>query len=98
KPASCRKDEARQQLGYVVLAAVAATDERDVRPGVDGERHTVDAIGAAVLGVRKTGGGDLSRQARNRFRRIDHELRIDDARRLELGDDLLVLDADVLLR
>jgi hypothetical protein len=82
----------------VVLAAVPAAEQCDMRAGLDVERHAVDAIGAAVFGVHECGRRDLSFEPRHFRGRLDHELRIDETRRLELGDDLLVLDADVLLR
>ena len=98
EPSAGGKHEARQQMRHVVLAAVPAAEQCDVRAGLDVERHAVDAIGAAVLGVHERRGGDLSLEPRHLGGRVDHQLRIDEPRRLELGDDLLVLDPDVLLR
>jgi hypothetical protein len=69
--ATRRKDEAGQEMRDIVLAAVAAADQSDVSPGLDSERHAVDAIGAAVFGVREAGGRDLSDKAGNCCRRID---------------------------
>ena len=62
------------------------------------ERQALDAVDDAVLAVRERRRGDVAGQRRDRRRGIVEEPLVDHACRLELRDDLLVLDPDVLLR
>ena len=95
--AAAREHQAGEELRDVVLAAVPSPDERDVLAGGDVERRPVDPVRAAVLRVHEPGRRDLPLERRDALRRLFHQLGVEEARRLELRDDLLVLDPHVLL-
>src|SRR6185437_6050779 len=85
-PTRARMHEAREQVRDVFLAALVASDERDVLAGPDREREPVDPVADAVLAVAQRARRNFAGERRNRLRRILDQLAVDEPRGLELRD------------
>ena len=90
--AARRPDQAREQQGELVLAAAALADDRDMLVERRRKADAVEDAAAVVLGQRQIGDDQLAGQRRDALGLLEQQARIGHARRLELLDDLLVLD------
>ena len=97
-PAARRLNLTREQQGKFVLAAAALPDDRDVLIDRNRKADGVEHAAAVVLGERQVGNGKLAGERRHPLGLVEQQANIHHVRRLELLDDLLVLDLGVLKR